>query len=317
MSKSDKPDSIHVNANTQDEIAALREIIATYERESNEKDIKHWSELLDLKNRLKNAENAVLDTRYREQIPMVSAADVDRLLKKDQEYGASWKRRGGVGAFMMMVRKIDRIMAQIPEPDGHPKHGFDVFAILADEHADLSESLLDTLRDLRGYAMLIEAEHLVRIGDRTKQTLTLNEKKFFGDDQAAPDLICPQCYKPWFGLERLDADGISVFAIKRYPNHATNGKMCSTSGTWINPLDDVETKSDELPDLVCPSCSKRWEKSRRKDGSLITGHYPQHGNGVLGACEVSGHTIGVLETKSDEPGPPTTDRRYHDDEVDF
>jgi hypothetical protein len=253
-------DTIHVtttvNANAQDEVVALRKIIATYERESNEKDIKYW----ELKKRLKNAESAVLDTRYREQIPIVSASDVDRLLKKDQEYGASWKRRGGVGAFMMMVRKIDRIMAQIPEPDGHPKHGFDIFAILTNEHADLSESLLDTLRDLRGYATLIEAEHLVRMGDRTKQTLTLNEKKFFGDNRAqqAPDLICQLCHKTWFHLERLDGE----LVMKRYPDHTANSKVCPNSDTWINPLDDVETKSAE-PEL------------------------------------------------------PTTDRRYHDDEIDF
>jgi hypothetical protein len=294
-----------------DEVVVLRRIIATYERDNNEKDIQ----LLELKNRLKNAEDAVLDTHYREQIPIVSASDVDRLLKKDQEYGASWKRRGGVGAFMMMVRKIDRIMTQIPEPDGHPKHGFDIFAILADEHADLSESLLDTLRDLRGYATLIEAEHLVRMKDRQEKLchecgrypcvcgtqkplspLVLDEKKFFGDMRdfgvkisESPDLTCPTCGRIWSDLPVLGGKLIT----KKYPHHidSANDKLCSVSDTWINPLDDTEPKSNELQDLVCPVCSRKWEKSRRKDGSLIAGHYPQHGDGVSGACGMSGTPI--------------------------
>lgn len=105
------------------------------------------------------------DVRYRDIIQHVSRDDVSRLLAKDREYGASWKRRGGVGAYMMMIRKIDRVMAIIPEPDGHPKHGFDVFAMLVDESVGGSEQLLDTMRDLRGYLTLIEAEHRVRQED--------------------------------------------------------------------------------------------------------------------------------------------------------
>jgi hypothetical protein len=126
------------------------------------------------------------DVRYRHHIQFVSGDDVAHLLKKDEEYGASWKRRGGVGAYMMMIRKIDRIVALIPEPDGHPTHGFDVFAMLADESVGGSEQLLDTMRDLRGYLTLIEAEHRVRTGDLSKQPVTYEEVM-----STPPDLVCP------------------------------------------------------------------------------------------------------------------------------
>ena len=42
----------------------------------------------------------------------VANADVKTLEEKGRTYGDSWKRRGGVGAFMMLARKWDRIENQ-------------------------------------------------------------------------------------------------------------------------------------------------------------------------------------------------------------
>lgn len=100
------------------------------------------------------------DTRYRDLIHTVAKSDADRLLKKDTEYGASWKKRGGVGAYFTMIRKVDRLNTQLP----HAKHGYDILAAL-NEPTMGEESLLDTIRDLRGYLILIEAELLVRLSD--------------------------------------------------------------------------------------------------------------------------------------------------------
>lgn len=86
----------------------------------------------------------------------VADADVRGLLKARESYGDSWKQRGGVGAYMMLARKMDRLENQVK------KHGYDVFeAFLADQR---SEGIIDDIRDLRRYLMLVEAE-LVARGD--------------------------------------------------------------------------------------------------------------------------------------------------------
>lgn len=102
------------------------------------------------------------DTRYREFIPIIADEDTKRVLKKDEEYGASWKKRGGVGAYMVMIRKVDRLETQCA------RHGYDIFKALESD-AEGSESLLDTIRDLRSYLDLIEADH--RASDKAAKRL--------------------------------------------------------------------------------------------------------------------------------------------------
>lgn len=97
------------------------------------------------------------ELRYRAFVKQIADADAAEVLKKDEEYGSSWKRRGGVGAYFTMIRKVDRLNQQVPG-----KKGYDIFAHLIDASRQdgNSESLLDTIRDLRRYLILIEAEHL-------------------------------------------------------------------------------------------------------------------------------------------------------------
>ncbi len=105
--------------------------------------------------------------RYREFIPLIAKEDTDRVLQKDLEYGASWKKRGGVGAYFVMIRKVDRLEEQVK------KHNYDVFK--ACEDRSTGENLLDTIRDLRSYLDLIESEVRARnsgpVGDNDNQDL--------------------------------------------------------------------------------------------------------------------------------------------------
>lgn len=82
--------------------------------------------------------------------------DTDRsfIIRRDQEYNASWKRRGGVGAFMMLARKWDRMEPMVAE------FGYDIFKMLA-AHPDR----IDDVEDLRRYLALVNAEWL-RIGQQ-------------------------------------------------------------------------------------------------------------------------------------------------------
>ena len=49
------------------------------------------------------------DSKYLTHLEAIAKEDVLGLTKAQQSYGDSWKKRGGVGAFMMLARKWDRI----------------------------------------------------------------------------------------------------------------------------------------------------------------------------------------------------------------
>ncbi len=80
--------------------------------------------------------------------------DVEGLHSSEQSYGDSWKQRGGVGAFMMLARKWDRLEKQVNE------YNYDVF--LAAKEDMREEGILDDIRDLRRYLFLVEAEVRMR-----------------------------------------------------------------------------------------------------------------------------------------------------------
>jgi hypothetical protein len=88
-------------------------------------------------------------------VERVALYDVEGLHVSEQSYGDSWKQRGGVGAFMMLARKWDRLEKQVED-----KH-YDIFkSAQADKR---KEGIIDDVRDLRRYLMLVEAE-LIRQG---------------------------------------------------------------------------------------------------------------------------------------------------------
>ena len=94
----------------------------------------------------------------------IAEADVARLIEKGKHYGDSWKKRGGVGAFMMLARKWDRIEQRMQHracfktgpgvADDVPP--YDIFGHIRADTRD--EGLLDDIRDLRSYLLLVESE---------------------------------------------------------------------------------------------------------------------------------------------------------------
>jgi hypothetical protein len=95
----------------------------------------------------------------------VASADVDALANARKHYGDSWKKRGGVGAFMMLARKWDRLENRLTNP-GQAFGQYDIFrAIETDSRA---EGIIDDIRDLRRYLMLVEAEMLRRGNGRAE-----------------------------------------------------------------------------------------------------------------------------------------------------
>jgi hypothetical protein len=97
--------------------------------------------------------------RFLDQLDTIAGEDVAGLKKAYESYGPSWKQRGGVGAWMMACRKFDRAENRLK------RIGYDVFRGIAED--ERGEGLIDDIRDLRRYLMLIEAEMRARGFRRT------------------------------------------------------------------------------------------------------------------------------------------------------
>lgn len=106
-------------------------------------------------------------------LEIVAQSDVEVLREKEKTYGASWKLRGGAGAFMMLARKWDRLENMLrAEPiivnrsrDGKSNlilGQYDVFTHIEHKPNGEDDSVLAQVRDLRRYLLLVEAEMAAR-----------------------------------------------------------------------------------------------------------------------------------------------------------
>jgi hypothetical protein len=90
---------------------------------------------------------------FLERLEGIAQKDVAGLKKAAESYGPSWKQRGGVGAFMMLARKWDRMEQRLKKLGGRV---YDIFHGIATD--DRGEGLIDDVRDLRRYLLLVEGE---------------------------------------------------------------------------------------------------------------------------------------------------------------
>lgn len=93
---------------------------------------------------------------YLDYLKQISHVDVEKLKEAEKSYGGSWKKRGGVGAFMMLARKWDRIENQVSKNDPQ----WDIFTLIEKDQRE--EGIIDDVRDLRRYLLLVEAEVMAR-----------------------------------------------------------------------------------------------------------------------------------------------------------
>lgn len=132
---------------------------------------------------------------YRDLIQPVAQGDVDQLQKKDREYGGSWLKRGGIGAFMMLARKWDRIETAMTQPvvlrPSEPAAAdmavsdYDVITRAVCDGRE--EGILDDIGDLRRYLLLIEAQIRVQLqAGRDRDEAALREAAAKLNSQDAP-----------------------------------------------------------------------------------------------------------------------------------
>jgi hypothetical protein len=93
-----------------------------------------------------------MENSYLEHLKAVQEDDLQALVIAEKNYGDSWKRRGGVGAFMMLARKWDRLEKHLAEASSK----YDIFSCA--ENDKRPEGIIDDIRDLRRYLILVEGE---------------------------------------------------------------------------------------------------------------------------------------------------------------
>jgi hypothetical protein len=119
--------------------------------------------------------------------------DVAQLREKDAAYGGSWHARGGVGAFFVTVRKMDRLLNIVDRKYAG------VWQTALSGEAGGSEGLEDTLGDLRRYLILIEAWHVARgtmSAADVGQMITEQSGRLVPRDTKREDQMCADCNHP-------------------------------------------------------------------------------------------------------------------------
>jgi len=101
----------------------------------------------------KRASQFSVSQEEREAWEAVHAADRATLTAKRAQYGDSWQRRGGTGAYHVGIRHMDRI------ENIASRHGYDLWAALEATADAGDESLLNAIGDLRRYLLLWEGEY--------------------------------------------------------------------------------------------------------------------------------------------------------------
>jgi hypothetical protein len=95
------------------------------------------------------------DMRHMGFLKQVTDEDIKCLRQKEETYQGSWKKRGGVGAFMMCARKWDRLEVMMDD-------NYNIFDGILGDSSGADGSVLAEVRDLRRYLLLIEAEMISR-----------------------------------------------------------------------------------------------------------------------------------------------------------
>lgn len=109
-----------------------------------------------------------METENYELLLMIARSDVAVLEQKGATYGSSWRNRGGIGAFMMLARKWDRI-----ENQAFAK-GYDIFNACLDSKDEV-DGLLDDIADLRRYLLLVEGHVLNSVNQNIENALSTDE----------------------------------------------------------------------------------------------------------------------------------------------
>lgn len=145
----------------------------------------------------------------------IANEDVSEIERKEATYKGSWKKRGGLGAFMMAARKWDRLEEIVGT------HTYDVFAALAAEMSGQDGSALAEVRDLRRYLLLIESEMAARANtpnERHLEAIMGGSRIVRLDDGLKQADIEPQ-YREYYMVAVGNGRGYHIVDRRKTPLH--------------------------------------------------------------------------------------------------
>jgi len=116
-----------------------------------------------------------MNMNHLQYLEEIAKEDLAEIRRKEATYKGSWKKRGGLGAFMMAVRKSDRL------EEITTGFRYDIFAALADDMSGQDGSALAELRDLRRYLLLIESEMMARHGTNQRFINVISDSSRMSD----------------------------------------------------------------------------------------------------------------------------------------
>lgn len=111
--------------------------------------------------------------RFIRFVDQVTREDSEGLHEAFKHYGDSWKKRGGQGAFLTLVRPWDRMHLALANLERVGRK-WDIFYAIA--NLTFRDGVIDNVRDLRRYLTLVEAEMLARGFRRIHRDNAKNEK---------------------------------------------------------------------------------------------------------------------------------------------
>jgi hypothetical protein len=125
-------------------------------------------------------------------IKAIALDDVAILTTADQQYGSSWRKRGGVGAYIVGIRKADRMEQQLQRCGNDLRE-----AVRQDRRA---EGIMNDLRDLRRYFYLWDSYAM--------------SEDWLASGSSVPELVHPLL--PWEPVETVcRQNGYDIFATFR------------------------------------------------------------------------------------------------------
>ena len=160
--------------------------------------------------------------KYLDHLQAIADEDVRILNIKDREYGGSWLRRGGSGAYHAGIRKADRLDTSVE------RYGYDVFKAIAEDNRQ--EGILDDIRDLRRYLLLWEARAMeLQLGPfapRTISSLALESVNLIPKEQMV---------NPHARVLNVEAPNPEAEARRRWEKMVTNAQGYRDPGSPLIP----------------------------------------------------------------------------------
>ena len=127
---------------------------------------------------------------YLDHLPTISKNLINNLMDKDKTYGSSWKKRGGVGAYMMLARKWDRIEIQAQA------QGYDILTMMEKDY-EVADGIVDDVNDLVSYLLLCLAEVTHRQGKQYELVSPIETKPSLHPKPPPVGMPTPLPDRPW------------------------------------------------------------------------------------------------------------------------